>query len=127
MRSPPVGWPALPAVRTEPVTMSMWSPSTTTCAARSCCSLARLFDYASGVVGWMEEGWMGRVVGSAAGRIGFLCAHTIAGLHGPRERPHMELVSRWTMRAPLGERLLSMEGNARLKLEMDCVQHYRFL
>ena len=75
----------------------------------------------------MEEGWMGRVVGSAAGRIGFLCAHTIAGFHGPRERTHMELVSRWTMRAPLGERLLAMEGNARLKLEMDCVQHYRFL
>jgi hypothetical protein len=39
----------------------------------------------------------------------------------------MELVSRWTMRAPLCERLLAMEGNARLKLDMDCVQHYRFL
>jgi len=31
------------------------------------------------------------------------------------------------MRAPLGERLLAMEGNARLKLEVYCVQHYRFL
>jgi len=127
VRSPPVGWLALPAIGTEPVTLIRWNPSTTTCAARPWYSLARLFDYASGVVGWMEEGWMGRVVGSAAGRIGFLCAHTIAGSYGSRESPHMELCFWWAMRAPLGERLLAMEGNARLKLEVDCVQHYRFL
>jgi hypothetical protein len=92
VRSPPAGWPALPAVGTEPVSVRTWSPSTTPCAARACYFLATLLDYASGVVGWMEE-WMGRVVGNATGRIGFLCACTFAGFHGPRESPYVELVS----------------------------------